>query len=204
MGHGTLGSVGLELLDHGVVDGEGLAGIVNAAVVAEPGGGYESEAAERSVGNDLLGDAGHDELGDLAGTTKADTGKLVLEGGVGETAQEGVDVVIDADTRDLGKERLDFLVHHVDDELAVDGVADNLVDVGEASELTGVSHGGVATVKEAELDHLVLLDLVHVGNDLDTSLLERWAAIDELVLENPLVEGLGDNGPGILNTEVLG
>lgn len=204
LSHGALCSVGLELLDHGVVDLEGLAGIVNTVVVAEPGGGYKGETAQGTTGDDLLSNAGHDELGDLATTTKADTGKLVLESRVGETAEEGVAVVVDADTGDLGKKRLDLLLHHVDNELTVHGVANDLVDVVEASELTGIAHGRVGSVKQTELNHLVLLDLVDVGNNLDTGLLKGRAAVNKLVLEDPLVEGLSDNWPGILNTELLG
>lgn len=204
LGHGALSGVGLELLDHGVVDLEGLAGVVDTAVVTEPGGSDESEAAERATTHDLFGNAGHDELRDLATASEADTRKLVLEGRVGETAEEGLAVFVDANTRDLGKEGLDLLLHHVDDELAVDGVANHFVDVLEAGELTSVSHGGVGSVKETELDHLVLLDLVDIGDDLDTGLLERRAAVNELVLEHPLVEGLGDNWPCILDAEALG
>lgn len=204
LGNGVLGGVGLELLDHGVVDLEGLAGIINTLVVAEPGGGNKSKAAERTTSYNLLGNAGHDELGDLATAAKADTGKLVLEGGVGEAAKERVAVVVDADTGDLGKERLDLLVHHVDDKLSVDGVANDFVDVVEAGELTSVAHGGVGSVEQTELDHLVLLDLVDVGDNLNTGLLKGRAAVNKLVLEHPLVEGLGDDWPGILDTKVLG
>ena len=203
LSHGALCSVGLELLDHGVVDLEGLAGIIDTVVVAEPGGGYKGKAAEGTTSDNLLSNAGHDELGDLAAATEADTGKLVLESGVGETTEEGVAVVVNADTRDLGEKRLNLLLHHVNDELAVHGVANDLVDVVEASELTGVAHSRVRSVEQTELDHLVLLDLVDVGNDLDTGLLKGRAAVNKLVLEHPLVEGLSDDWPGILNTELL-
>lgn len=86
LSHGALCGLGLELLDHGVVNLEGLASVVDAAVVAEPSGSYESEAAERSTSDNLLSDAGHDELRNLAAAAKANTGKLVLQGGVGEAA----------------------------------------------------------------------------------------------------------------------
>ena len=50
---------------------------------------------------------------------------------------------------------------------------------------------------------LELLDLLDVGDQLDTDLLEWWATIAEMILDHPLCEGLGDDGPPILDTELL-
>lgn len=55
LGATSLG-LGLELLDHGVVDLELVAGIVDTVDVAEPGSGDETETAEVVLVPDLLGD----------------------------------------------------------------------------------------------------------------------------------------------------
>jgi hypothetical protein len=94
-------------------------------------------------------------------------------------------------------------VHHLLNELAVDRVVDDLVDVLEASELTGVTESRVGTVEKAQLVHFELFNVVDILDDLDTDLLEGRAAIAELILNDPLHEGLGDNGPCILNTKVF-
>lgn len=195
--------LGLELLDHGVIDLELVASVIDTVDVAEPGGGDEGKTAEVVLTPDLLSDGGHDELRDLARGTKADTGKLIHDGRVGETLHEGVAVLVNVDTRNGGEKRLDFLVHHLLNELAVDGVVDDFVNVLEASELTGVTESRVGTVEETQLVHFELLDIVDILDDLDTDFLEGRAAIAELVLNNPLHEGLSNNGPCVLNTEVF-
>lgn len=95
-------------------------------------------------------------------------------------------------------------MHHLLDELAVDRVVDDLVDVLEASELTAVAESRVRTVEKAKLVHFELFNIVDILDDLDADLLEGRAAITELVLNDPLHEGLSDNGPFIFNTKVFG
>jgi hypothetical protein len=161
-------SLGLELLDHGVVDLELVASIIDTVDVAEPGSGDERKTAEVVLAPDLLSDGGHDELRDLARGAKADTGKLVHDGWVGETLHECVAVLVNIDTGNGRQKRLDFLVHHLLNELAVDGVVDDFVDVLESSELTSVAKSRVGTVEKAQLVHFELLDVVDILDDLDT------------------------------------
>lgn len=196
--------LGLELLDHRVVDEELVASIIDTVDVAEPGGSNETETAEVVLTPDLLGDRRHDELRDLARSTETDTRKLVHDGGVREALHKSVAVLVNVDAGDVGQKRLDFLVHHLLNELAVDGIVDDLVDVLETSELTSVTESRVGTVEQTQLVHFELLDVVDILDDLNTDLLERRAAITELVLDNPLHEGLGNNWPFILNTKVFG
>ncbi|KAI6754540.1 hypothetical protein HG530_012292 [Fusarium avenaceum] len=200
----TLLSQSLQLLAHGVIDLELVALVVNSVDVDEPTSSNETQTSEGASTPDVLGDGRHDELRDLAGGVEGDTGNLVHDGGVGETLHQGVTVLVDIDTRDVGQKGLDLLLHHLPDKLAVDGVLHNLVDVLEASKLSWVSHGGVTGVEKAKLVLLELLDIVNVMDDLDTDLLEGRAAVGELVLNNPLHERLGHNGPSVLDAEVLG
>ncbi|TKW53675.1 hypothetical protein CTA1_5501 [Colletotrichum tanaceti] len=198
------GGEGLQLVAHGVVDVEGVAVVVDAAEVEEPGGGDEAQAAEGPRGPDLLGDGGHDELRDLAGGAEGDAGDAVHDGRVGEALHEGVAVAVNVDAVDGGQQGLDLVLHHLPDELAVDGVLHDLVDVLEAGELARVGHGGVAGVEQAELVLLELLDLVDALDDLDADLFKGRAAVGELVLDDPLHKGLGDDGPGVLDAEGVG
>lgn len=202
----AVAGLGLEVDDVdlvGLLDGELVAGLVEAGEVAEPGGDNEREATRGVVvGHDVLSDGGHDELGELAGAADAETGDLVLEGGVAEAGHEGLAVLVEIDARDGGEERLDLLVHHLGDELVPGGVGKDLVDVLVAGEESEVGDGGVGGVEETEFVHLELLDVVDLGDDLDADLLERRATVAELVLEHPLHEGLGDHRPGVLKTEL--
>jgi hypothetical protein len=182
---------------------EVLALLINTAEVAEPRGSGEGEAGEGATSNDLLGNGGHDELGHLARTTKADTGDLILERRVGEATDEGLDVLVDIDTRDRGKQRLDFLVHHVADVLSEDRVVDGLVNVLESSEVSRVTHSCVRGVQQTELPQLELLYVLDILDDLNANLLESGATIAELVLDNPLAERLCDDRPRILDAELV-
>lgn len=194
---------GLELLAHGVVDLKSVAGVVDAADVVEPAGEDEAEALERTRHPNLLRNGGHDELGDLARCVQSDTGDLVHDGGVGKALHESLAVLVNVDAGDIGQQGLDFLLHHLPDKLSVDGVLHDLVDVLETSKLSGVSHGRVAGVEETELVLLKLLNVVHVVDNLDADQLERRAAVAEVVLNNPLHEGLSDDGPLVLDTKLL-
>lgn len=202
----TVAGLGLEVDDVdlvGLLDGELLAGLVETGEVAEPSGDDEREAARGVVvGHDVLGDGGHDELGEFAGAANAKTGDLVLEGGVAEAGHEGLAVLVEVDAGDGGEQGLDLLVHHLGDKFVPGGVGEDLVDVLVAGEESEVGDGGVRGVEETELVHLELLDVVDLGDDLDADLLERRATVAELVLEHPLHEGLGDHGPGVLKTEL--
>jgi len=180
-----------------------MALLINTAEVAEPSGSGEGEAAEGSTSNDLLGNGGHDELGHLARATKADTGDLILESRVGEATDECLDVLVDIDTRDRGKQRLDFLVHHVADVLSEDRVVDGLVNVLESSEVSRVTHSCVRGVQQTKLPQLELLYVLDILDDLNADLLESGAAIAELVLDNPLAERLSDDRPRILDAELV-
>lgn len=202
---GTSGaSLGLELLDHGILDLEGIPVVVDAVKVAEPSGGDEAQATERAGHPDSLGNRGHDELRDLARGIEADTGQLVHDGRVGEALDKGAAVLVDVDARDLGEEGLRLLLHHLPDEFVVHLVLHDLVGVFEAGQRARVAHGRVAGVQQAELVLLELLDVVDVLDHLDTDLLERRAAVAELVLDHPLHEGLRDDGPGVLDSELIG
>jgi len=203
----AVAGLGLEVLDVdlvGLLDGELLAALVDAGEVAEPGGDDEGEAAGGVVvGHDVLGDGGHDELGELAGAADAETGDLVLEGGVAEAGHEGLAVLVEIDAGDGGEQRLDLLVHHLGDEGVPGGVGEDLVDVLVAGEVGEVGDGRVGGVEETELVHLELLNVVDLGDDLNTDLLERRATVAELVLEHPLHEGLSDHRPGVLESELV-
>ena len=193
----------LQLLPHRVVDLERVAVVIDTVDVVEPGGDDEAQAAEGARHPDRLGNGRHDELGHLARGVEGDAGDLVHDGGVGEALHEGVAVLVNVDALDLGQQGLDLVLHHVPDELAVVGVLHDLVDVLEAGELARVRHGGVAGVEETQLVLLELLDVVHVLDDLDADLLEGRAAVAELVLDDPLHEGLGDDGPRVLDAKGL-
>jgi hypothetical protein len=138
----TITSKDLELLTHRVVDLVGLAVLVDTSEVAEPGGDAKREAADGATRLDLLGDGRDDELGHLAGAAKADTGDLVLEGGVGETRVERLDVFVDIDAGDGGKEGLDLFMPQVVEVLGEERVGDDFVYVGESSERGEVSPDG--------------------------------------------------------------
>lgn len=196
-------SLGLELLAHGVDHLERLATVVDPLDVVEPGGGDEAQAAERTRLPDRLGNRGHDELRNLAGRVETDTGQLVHDGGVGKALDEGVAILVDVDARDLRQERLDLLLHHLPHELAEQRVRHDLVHVLEARQLTGVAQGRVAAVEQAQLVLLELLDSVHILDHLDPNLLEGRTAVGELILDDPLREGLRDDGPRVHNAKLL-
>jgi hypothetical protein len=203
----AVAGLGLQVLDVdlvGLLDDELVTVLVVAGEVAEPGGDDEREAARGVVvGHDVLGDGGHDELGELAGAADTEAGDLVLEGGVAEAGHEGLAVLVEVDAGDGGEQGLDLLVHHLGDELVPGRVGEDLVDVLVAGEESEVGDGGVGGVEQTKLVHLELLDVVDLGDDLDADLLERRATVAELVLEHPLHEGLGDHRPGVLKTELI-
>ncbi|KAI7491280.1 Mannitol [Hortaea werneckii] len=111
--------------------------------------------------HDLLGDGRHDELWDLAGATNGETSDFVFEGRVPEAVKESVAVLVDVDSRDRGKQRLDFLLHDVPNELAEHGVGEDLVDVLESCEVSKVGNGRVRGVQQPQLVHLELLNVVY-------------------------------------------
>lgn len=152
----------------------------------------------------LLSDGRHDELRNFTRSVQANTGKLVHDGGVGEALHEGVAVLVNVDPGDLGQKRLDLVLHHLPDKLAVDGVVDDFVNVLESCELTGVTKSGVGAVKQTQLVHLELLDVVNILDNLDTNLFKGGTTVAELVLDNPLHERFGNNGPFVLDAKVLG
>lgn len=196
----TSTGLGLELLTHRVLDGEGVTLVINTIDVAEPSSSDEGQTAEGAVHPDSLGNRGHDELGDLAGCVETDTGQLVHDGGVGETFHEGLAVLIDVDTGNLRQGRFDLFLHHLPDELVEIRVFQDLVDVAEACHLTRVSNGGVTAVQKTELVLLELFDRVHVLDHLDADLLEGRTAVGELIFNDPLHERFGDDRPRVLNT----
>lgn len=195
----------LEVISHGVIDKDGLALLVNTLEEAEPGGEDKDEALE-VVGalHDVLGNGGHDELGQLAGAVDGQAGDLVHDGGVGEAVEQSVAVLVNVDALDLGHEGLDLLVHQIVDELVPQGVLENLVDVDELGQISAVGQSRVTGVEESELVALVLFNLVGVADDLNAGLFELGAAVDESILDDPLGEGLGDDGPGVLDAKLVG
>jgi hypothetical protein len=204
--HGVLATLACQrrkLLGERVVDLVILALLVPAIQVTEPASSSQSQTAERAACDDLLSNRGHDELRKLARTTEADTGDLILKSGVAETLDEGLAVLVGVDTRNLGQQRLDLLVHHLVDVLAEPGVTNDFVNVFEATKECEVGHSRVASVQQTKLHEFELLNVVDLLHDLDTDLLERWAAVGELVLDDPLLERLSDDGPCVLNAELL-
>ena len=134
-------SLSLELLAHGVVDFERLAAVVDAVKVPEPRGRDEAQTAEGAGHPDLLGNRGHDELGDFAGGIDADAGELVHEGWVGEALHERVAVLVDVDAGNLGEKWFHFFLHHLPHEVAEEWVLHDFVDVFEAGQLAWVAYG---------------------------------------------------------------
>ena len=156
------------------------------------------------AGGDVLGNGGQDELGQLAGAVEGQTADLVHDGRIGEALEQGVAVQVNVDALNDRHEGLDLFVHHLVDELVELGVLKDLVDVLVASEVGGVGNGRVAGVEEAELVALKLFDLVNVLDELDARLLKGRAARDKSILDDPLGEGLGHDGPQILDAKAVG
>ena len=192
----TLDSLLLDLLEHRVLDLELVAQVVDSLDVVEPGSGSETQTAERSGHPDLLSNGGHDELGDLAGTTAADTGQSVADRGVGEALNQGLAVLVDVVAGNVGKSRLDLLLHHVPDEFAEEGVGNDFMHVLVAGEPAAVGNDRVASVQQTQLVLFEFLNVLDVLDDLDADFLEGGAfVVDEVVFDNPLGERFGDDGP---------
>ena len=194
-----------QVVEHGVGNLELVAVVVHAVDVVEPERSGETEAVEGASNPDSLGDGGHDELRDLAGTTTADTRQLVLDGGVGEALDERLAVVVDVEVcvGDLGQSVLHLALHHLPDELGEQRVLHHLVHVLVACELAAVRDHRMAAVQQTELVLLELLDVLHVLHDLHADLLEGWPAVAEVVFDHPLHERLGDDRPRVFDAKLL-
>lgn len=200
----TSNSASLQILGHRVVNGVGAALLVDTVQVAEPAGNTEDETLEVvGASHDLLSNGGHDELRQLARAVEGQTVDLVHDGRVGESLHQLVAVGVDADTRNLGQQRLDLLLHHVVEVTVEGGVLDNLVNVLETAQESRVGHSCVRGVEETQLVALKLLNIRDAWHHLSADLLKSGATIRELVLDDPLLEGLRDDGPSILNAKLL-
>ena len=112
-------------------------------------------------------------------------------------------ILVNVDTGDLRQDWLHLLLHHLPHELVVHGVLHDLVDVFKACHLAGVGDGRVTAVEQTQLVLLELLDVVDILDHLHTSLLKRWTAVGEMVLDHPLGEGLRDDRPGVVDAKVV-
>lgn len=192
-----------ELIEHGVLNLELVSIVINTVDVVEPGSGSEAETTERTGHPDSFGNSGHDELGDLSGTTTTDARKLVANWRIGETFNECFAVLINIVTFDVGECVLHFLLHHLPDKFGKERVLHNFVNIFVSGQLATIGDDSVATVQKTELVLLEFLDVLNVLDNLNADLLERWATITEVIFNDPLHEGLSHNGPRILDTELL-
>ncbi len=139
-------------------------------------------------------DGRDEELGELGGAVEADPGDLVAHLGVGEALRDDALVVLDVDAGYRGQGRRHLVVVEALHVPRQARVGHDLVDVDVAHERGHVGRRRVAGVEDAQLERLVG---PHVGRQQDAGVLVSRSAVGELVLDDPLDERLGHDGPAI-------
>ena len=124
----------------------------------------------------------------LAERSTADTGDVVFEDRIGDTLDDGLDVVFLlrlADVGVLGADKVSSLLEHVLHDVVELLVLEHLVDVLESLVVAVVGSSGVAGVDGVELALNVRLEILDVVHALDGG---RVAGLEGLRLDAPLVE----------------
>ena len=85
---------------------------------------------------------------------------------------------------------------HMLDQIARHG----LIDLEVEAKAARIGNGRMAAVEDADLHELEGRDV----NELDADLLQRRPAEREAIFQHPLAEGFAEDGPAVLDTEIIG
>ena len=160
-------------------------------------------AAERAISPPLSSWSridGHEPLRDAVRALRAQPGQRVANLAVGEPLDQRLLVLVQVDPGDRLQGRGRLEIHVVEEEPREQRVLCGLVDEPVAGQVAEVAHRLVARVQQPELHQLVRLDVV---DQLGTDRLVGGASEREVVLQNPLREGLAHDRPGVGDPEPL-
>ena len=192
------GSQEQQLVGQRVVDGDRLAGLVDALIAQRPGRHHRRSQADRPAGGEVVAHRAQDELRHPAGGVLCQAEERVCDRLVGEALEERADVVVQVDPRHRaqGGPRLALKIGpHPGGDIRI---GRGLVRVLDPQQPPPVGQPLVGGVEQTQFHELVGDDVVdHLHPDLLPWGPPGW----EVVLDHPLGEGLADHRPGVLDTE---